>query len=693
MSDDKLTLAYQKRLLEQFGQLVGRRAEEEAAIGREYAQRDAQLVQQFQAQFEQLERDLEFEQAISEAKGALPRKSPIDEYEARWRGISQRVERARRKIRRRYRAGMKAARRNRDRVCQEATAELQAARSGIEEHFSSLCEVFTMKRTAIAEVAAAAEKLALQRGATPPDDIAVPADDEESNSSARRRFRLAMKQSRALLAEMETLAAAQLTKWPRLSAVAAMSAAVLAVATGLLLGWDRWMWIAGAALAGSAVITAFVYTSADPIAQRQTLSLFRQLRQSLYRAETALAESFAEAKGEYERHRASLVSEHQRKLRRVDAWRIRKAAALKAKMDRKTATNHEKAQARRRMLAQQRDRQLARPEDGGSVGLAERRPHPEIAAVKQLHEQQLAESKGQHESALSSVVAQWSTGLADLTADIDEINRDCQRWFPDWDSIDLAHWQPPAEAPPAVRFGEYRVATADFSSQLPDDASVALDEAEFSLPALLNFTEHTALILKTGDARRDQPLQAITATLLRVLLSRPRGNVQLTIVDPVGLASDLSAFARLNEFETSPVTVADQPEEALAELLRDGEAEASAALRVLVIVGFPAGISAAAVEQLQRILQGPTQGRFAVLLHVDRAAASDVDLEPLEAAGVTIEHVEGGFRFQDEQLARFPLTLDGPPAEGLLATALAALLQVPEQAAGAANSQSSMQLD
>jgi hypothetical protein len=105
----------------------------------------------------------------------------------------------------------------------------------------------------------------------------------------------------------------------------------------------------------------------------------------------------------------------------------------------------------------------------------------------------------------------------------------------------------PAEIVSTLRFGH-------FGFQLPVDENAEGEPEAYELPAVLSYPECPSLLLEAEGEGREAATQVIQNVMLRLLTTFPPGKVRFTIIDPVGLGQNFSAFMHLADYDEKLVS-------------------------------------------------------------------------------------------------------------------------------------------
>lgn len=700
MSDDKLTIARQRRLLEQFGQLVGRRAHDEVAIPQAYAERDEQLNQDYKNRRQQLQQGYHNERTrleteYEEAQIAVEKQYDDDSYD-----IASDLDRTTKRIRTQFKQQRQTAKDERDRLRHEAIAEFDGAKEAPIKAFARIKQLCQQQRQAIGDLRAEADHLLASRRIRPRDDETYDPVELDEKLSLDERFTEAMMEARESLTRMELLIPARFIYegWPILLFIFLALAGI--VPAGIFMGWTGWLWIIAIAFGGSLAVNGLLCMVILPLARGRTSKLYSDCRRQLAAAEAAAAETFAGAKNEYEPKYGALVAERDRRVSAAEATWKKVASRLESERDRQLDEINQSVESRRSEISQRRKAQLAELEQRYPPMLQELKEQhqQQLAELQQEHERQIAESRRTFEAQWSNLVQDWKTGVATLDAAADEMNGFCNRRFPSWDAIDFDSWQSPADAPPAVRYGQFDIKTTDFEGGLPQHEDLTVETNNFSLPGILTFPECPSLLLKAEEECRDAAVRVMQNVMLRLLTAMPAGKVRFTIIDPTGRGQNFSAFMHLADFDEQLVSnriwtesthinrrltdVTEHMENVIQKYLRnefesiqdynEEAGEVAEAYRVLVVANYPAGFSEEAARRLMSIASSGARCGVATLISVDTklAATRKFDLSDLEAAATTLLVTDGKFQFQDDKVRRFPLAVGEPPGDALFTTAV-----------------------
>jgi hypothetical protein len=379
------------------------------------------------------------------------------------------------------------------------------------------------------------------------------------------------------------------------------------------------------------------------------------------------------AQRKYKRQRVE--NKRRRDLDLRHAWRTyrRKLAQLQQRRDQHRQTLDESQQRRIKENQELYERDLGLVEEKGQVNFQT------IQAARDTSQQQLATA--------------WTEGMARIQAAVDQLGQVNNQLFPPWTEEAWRHWTPPTTVPPVVRFGQFHVDLENIQDGIPADEQLrSITPAGWVVPALLSFPDRCSLLIKARDQGRVLAAETLQAVMLRLLTALPAGKTRFTIIDPVGLGQNFSAFMHLADYDEAMVgsriwTEGTHIEQRLADLTEHMElviqkylrnqfetieeynaqaGEVAEPFRFLVIANFPARFSTEAARRLLAIASSGARCGVYTLISLDQnqSLPQDFRLHDLESASVNLQFSEGRFVWEDEDFSQFPLELDAPPDAG-----------------------------
>jgi hypothetical protein len=259
------------------------------------------------------------------------------------------------------------------------------------------------------------------------------------------------------------------------------------------------------------------------------------------------------------------------------------------------------------------------------------------------------------DAALGALAVSWRNDVLGSFERIVSLEERSRAEFPAWTPHECSSWEPPSEAPGAVRIGHIEVDAAKLSGGLPGDGRFTAPGAgHLVAPLALSFPDQGSVLLESDGSDGGVATHALHAVALRLLASHPPGRASFVFIDPVGLGKDFAGLMHLADYEETLITnriwtQSSHIEERLAEIndhiekviqmyLRDEFADITEynaqagtiaeKYRFVVIAGFPAAFSDTAAKRLRSIASSGARCGVHLLIQRDlRLPAPDPALD------------------------------------------------------------------
>ena len=457
-----------------------------------------------------------------------------------------------------------------------------------------------------------------------------------------------------------------------------------------IFGRDGWPWTATVFVLTVALFTVLTLWCRR-VSRRESAEGHEAIWQTILSAEGDRRLAIASAKQECERQSDQIAKTLEEELTVAK----QKFVAATAEVDsRKKEEQREVEQKYPPILSEtvsRRDRELEEAEKtfGERLNNLESDYDAEKTRLREEFERTMGESEDRFQREWKALVHDWQSGMSRFQSELDELNGSCDVRFPDWNTSDWDNWSAPAEIPRVIRFGHFDVDTAQIEGGIPEAEELVRDRTEFALPALLPFPDRSLLLLKASGEGCPQAVTTIQAVMLRMLTSLPPGKVRFTIIDPVGLGENFSAFMHLADYDEQLVssriwTNNSHIERRLANLTEHMETviqvylrnefetiqqynefagEMAEPYRVLVIANFPANFTEEAGRRLRSVVASGARCGVFTLLSVDTKAQvpRGFHLGDLLPHAVSLCWREGRFVWEDPAFENLPLVLESPP--------------------------------
>ena len=543
------------------------------------------------------------------------------------------------------------------------------------------------------EPLATASPLPVERTGSADPDATDPGEPSQVST-----LQEAVKRADEMLLALEKLKIASFLRlqnfiWPFL-----LIGLLLIVGLGLTIGWI------GGAVAGVVITVAAAVGSRvglAKVARPRIATHYFSLLRSLEQAEKLLAQTQDWTKTEFERRQRGAEQNREREVKKADDTLSQRVGEAEAKQQRERQQVDDKYPSRIAEMALKRDADLKR---------ADEHYPPLIQALDAKFEHdthQLEESfrktsqttKQQYDEAWSNLIRTWTEGLARVGNLAGEVNEESARRFLDWNHADLDQWKPPAEVPPALPFGTFKINLNDFPGGLPVDPRLTdAGPTQLELPAFVPFPIRASVLIKTAESGKGEAVKLLQTLMLRFLTSVPPGKVRFTIFDPVGLGENFAAFMHLADYHELLVTsriwtetphfdqrltdLQAHMENVIQKYLRNEfetieeynsyAGEVAEPFRVLVVANFPTSFNETAARRLTSIVStGARCGVYALIsLDTKLPLPAGCQLKDLESQCVNINWKENRLQWRDTHFGRFPLELDAPPDAGTFSQVL-----------------------
>ncbi|MFV1964374.1 MAG: FtsK/SpoIIIE domain-containing protein [Pirellulaceae bacterium] len=696
---ERITVPRQCELIEDLARLIAERAQTEVSVRTSCEARDATTNSQFSAERERLttqfqrDRDAvrsQHNNVLAEVARKYERavEKANQEHELRYRETVREAEHALNEAQQNGEAVIETLKHDHDQAVRETARKLHEFKEKVQDRRSELQELENQAQRILRRrrCVRAAKRVTDKQGTCNPSS---PLEDYGGQVAA----------AKVALDGFRNQWAAALTGvgWLLIIFITALIAGMLVGAKSGYLDIDRenggfltaaWLIGSGAVALG---MTAIAYVCVRPTVVQQTLSQYGVFQQTIANADKALEVAVKVSVLEADTRRSSLKRQHRQDLRDAEAELEHRREAITTQREVRLTETMETMQARRQAVAETRERKQKEVNGQVASRLKElkERGEQQLQQHDERHQRELATSRGTFQRSWKRLVEKWTSKLSEFQASIDQMTRYCSERFPDWDRADWKTWSPPDDHLPALRFGQYTLRLNMFEKGLPKDEDLRPARDEFHLPAVVSFRERPSLLMEAWGQGRVVANQALQNVMLRLLTSLPPAKVHFTIMDPVGLGQNFSAFMHLADYddklvnhriwtETAHITkrltdLTEHMEDVIQTYLRnefssiaeynEHAGEVAEPFHILVVANFPAGFSDEAAQRLLSISSSGARCGVYTLVSTDGKLdlPRNFDLADLEVNASTLQWNGDRFCWLEEDLKDLPLTLDQPP--------------------------------
>jgi DNA segregation ATPase FtsK/SpoIIIE, S-DNA-T family len=516
------------------------------------------------------------------------------------------------------------------------------------------------------------------------------------HENPQRNLSACIVDSRELLQQLKSLLVPRLFQGLKIAGIIvivwALLSGVLAAIypDGMVVGKYHWLLVSGggAVLLGLAM-AALLYVSA----RFKLYAIYKPLCISLGDAEATCERWLSLANKAHEQRMAEVEKARQQrdaKLQVADEKYQQALAAIQQQHEEHMRQAEARYPVQMQAAEQARDQSLRQAEAQFRQAMTESQSRADSAGKEAVITARTAIDHAERDQAQLRQKIEQSLvrALTKIRDDVTDVIRTGGRQFPPWKHPSWNDWKPPASVPQVIRFGEMQVSLQPLADSL-GKAWPGGFPAKFSWPALAAFPQRSSLLFKARDDARPAAVEAIQAVMYRLLTSLPAGKVRFTIIDPVGLGENFSAFMHLADHDEALVssriwTEPSHIDQRLADLsahmenviqkyLRNQYAsieeyntqagEVAEPYRILVVANFPVNFTPTAARRLTSIITSGASCGVCTLLSADESQRmpDGFRLADLEPHCVTLPHAEGRFTWPDRDFSALPLQLDSPP--------------------------------
>lgn len=403
------------------------------------------------------------------------------------------------------------------------------------------------------------------------------------------------------------------------------------------------------------------------------------------------------AENEFEARQAAVSQRRDEALRRFAAEKAHRLQETLAQFELEfQATRRKQESALRMVTVLHQDKisvaEAARNRERGLVRSRYERERQRRKQDRQARQAAHAARNTQLKAALQDV---WANSLSHLQSGLAALQEENQRRFPAWEALASADWEPPRSLPQAIRVGTWQARLQDLLGS-PSDSPMEGDQETLLLPAVLPAPASPSLLLKATGTGKPAAVTVLQLAMLRLLTQFPPGDVRFTVLDPVGLGENFSAFMHLADADellissriwTEPAHIEKQLsllqehiENVFQKYLRNDFAtieeynehagEVAEPYHFLIAASFPVGFSERAAQRLRSIVtSGPRCGVHTLLsLDARQPLPRELEVSDLEAAMEVLEWDRDQFVTRSLGDVPFRLTPDPLPSAPLLVT-------------------------
>ena len=333
------------------------------------------------------------------------------------------------------------------------------------------------------------------------------------------------------------------------------------------------------------------------------------------------------------------------------------------------------------------------------------------AEIELNWEQETHTARSERDETMKTLAERWNSGTAAFADAVEGINADlAASGAAPWSESDWNDWSSPTAGPfnGFVPYGAFDLDVNALGDGLPSKEHFSWPmDATLSLPAMLDLPRAGSLFVEFSDQGRDEAVETLQNTMLRLLMSLPPGKIRFTVIDPVGLGQNFAGFMHLADHDELPIIekiwteprhieqqlndLTEHMENVIQTYLRNeydtideynaAAGEIAEPYHFLVMADLPANLTENAGQRLTSIAQTGARCGVYTLMACDtrQSFPRDVHRKDLAEGSTLLEWKTGRIRSADPALVDIPLATEAPPPERLLTSLVQAAGRAAEQ--------------
>ena len=700
--DYQITTQRQRELLRELSQLVSDRVQAETHIESSYRSRETAAKSQYEADHQlatkrHAQRNDELQLDFESSQTRL-----TDGYDTELNSLSFEHTKTLEQLRRESQATLKKGKDEWTSAKLRATANFDAEKKKPTQQLAEFERELQSRWQTMEMLDQRVAKILKRRRVTVDHPISTPPHVPQNHqTSPIDRLQSAILRAHEALGKLEKNPAVRLIHFSRLASIFFIATIIMAYPSFLLNEKlqladinDQTIQLA-AVLAGATIfglsLTAFWWVIAFPRVQRQTLNAFPPFAQWRAYAQVSFEHAHKSQRQVTEQQIAECATQRDHCLRAADAiWK---------ELEQKTTAAYNARLKESEIKFRQQTEEARQTREKKNAELREQIPqalklNDEEFANLSLHlreklETRLGSSRQVRDHKWNELEKLWREGYLKFHSAVTKMNAFCDQRFPSWESVDWKCWKPTSEVLPALRFGEFIFSLNMLERGIPQEQRLAVEQSNFSLPSVLSYPECPSVLYESAGSGRERAVLSMQNIMMRLLTSTPAGKVRFTVLDPVGLGQNFSAFMHLADYDDRLITnriwteaahinqrlidLTEHMENVIQKYLRNEfqsieeynqfAGEVAEPFQILVIANFPANFTEETARRLVSIASSGARCGVYTLISIDTKMKMprNFDLADLQQHAATLQWDGSEFAFKDDRMSQLPLKLDPPP--------------------------------
>ncbi|MEX0725634.1 MAG: FtsK/SpoIIIE domain-containing protein, partial [Planctomycetaceae bacterium] len=356
----------------------------------------------------------------------------------------------------------------------------------------------------------------------------------------------------------------------------------------------------------------------------------------------------------------------------------------------------DKIAALQRQLQDELDR--CETEYRGQVHQAQAEAQGAKTQIERAHHDRISAHRQQAQERWEALSHRWESAIQHFQGTVERLHRDLAAPSRRLAEQSSSSGGETLTLPEAIRVGEYRLDVSQWDDATPRDPRLSSIPSQYILPAALPLLDASSLILKFRGQGRRESLKILRLALYRWLTAFPPGQLRSTIIDPVGLGENFSAFMHLKDYDEALISgrilteeqaidqrlaqLSEQIEHILQSYLRNEFAtladynraagEVAEPYQLLVIADFPTNFSEESARRLLNIMRtGPRCGVWTVIgINGESTLPQAFAQADLEGLATVWNWKQGEFHPGIAGLEKLAVTADELPSHDVLSQSL-----------------------
>ncbi|MFP6766517.1 MAG: hypothetical protein VB859_00015, partial [Planctomycetaceae bacterium] len=345
--------------------------------------------------------------------------------------------------------------------------------------------------------------------------------------------------------------------------------AVVALAAGLILGELPWrlgllqqqgrlslsiVFSLGTSMVSAMAVLGVLYLAAGA----RCRGLWNQLQQHVADAKRARQQWLKTSKREFGRRQGEfsdwyhvIVEERDNAIERIEEIHAERVKDFEQRHTTELSEVHRSFPQKLKALAEERDRQATacEAEKASRFEEIQRGYANDRSELDREHAQRTAIDREGFQRAFQDLSENWRKACDEFHSGTRSMVTRCEEIFSPWSQLGDDGYQRPDTVPSAIRLGQFCVDLSQVPGGIPSDERLKPAATEMPMPAILPFPEKSSLLLEADGTGRNAAVETLQTAMLRLLTSLPPGKLRFTIIDPVGLGDNFSAFMHLADFD------------------------------------------------------------------------------------------------------------------------------------------------